>query len=322
MLITPSSAGERTSTRQRSTCFSGSAFLLPGSRIENKQQTHVHLVKQHFLPNDEQTSDRKQAIVKAILDPALFSAPAELASKLTTSSPQEAADYDKLVDDLDKRELSPAVMAAFAAAGQTMSSKANIGRQGKGQRWTVVGTVTNPGGTFWVEYEITPQAVPDGVALMSSARVLVTRAAENYPFQLFFRQGEDDLFTGKVMADGKPFHLAVYFDGKGADADNKQRFDAVVGLFNIRYSRRYRRSAEAFQRRFGHHAASAAKYCAASALSIGPYLVDRRNPFLRGEAGVSRGSRWQSGERTDRVHGRAVNRAQPGAGHDDVRPRP
>jgi hypothetical protein len=218
--------------------FFGQQFLLPGSRFENKQQAHAHLVRQHFLPNKEQTPDRQLAIVRAILDPASFSAPAQLAAKLSTSSSEEAADYDALVRDLDARKPSAALLAAFSAAGQTLASTASLRVESKGKRWTVFGTVANPNGTFWVRYEIDQEAVTDGVALMNSATVLVTKGAENFPFQLFFRQGEDDLYTGKLFGtDATPFRLAAYVDGTGADAANKQKFLAVVALFNSnRYS--------------------------------------------------------------------------------------
>jgi hypothetical protein len=212
----------------------GQQFLLPGSRIENKKQMHTHLVKQHFIPNGEHTPDRQQAIVKTIIDPALFSSPAELASKLNTSSTEDAAHYDELVRDLNARKPSAALLSAFSAAGQTLSGKANVQVQSKGKRWTVIGTVR---GTFWAHYEVTQEAVADGVALMNSARVLVTRSAESFPFQLFFYQGDDDLYTGKVFSNGLPFRLAAYFDGKGDDAANKQQFDAIVALLNSnRYS--------------------------------------------------------------------------------------
>jgi hypothetical protein len=219
--------------------FFGQVFLLPGSRFENKQQLHAHLVKQHFLRNDEQTPHGKAAIIEEIIDPALYSSPVELASKLTTSSTQDAADYDELVRNLDARKPSLALWAALTLFPPDLSSKANINIrvESKGQRWTVIGTETKPDGTFRVRYEITQEAVSGGFALMESATVLVTKYAEKFPFQLFFHQTEDDRFTGKLVIDGKPFRLAAYVDGKGADAVEKQKFDAVVALLNSnRYS--------------------------------------------------------------------------------------
>jgi hypothetical protein len=52
------------------------------------------------------------------------------------------------------------------------------------------------------------------------------------PMQLFFYQGDEDLFNGKLFTDGKPFTLAACVDGSGADAANKQKFNAGVALLN------------------------------------------------------------------------------------------
>jgi hypothetical protein len=94
----------------------------------------------------------------------------------------------------------------------------------------LTGTVTGPGGTFGVDYFVDQQTRPDGVALMSSARVRVTSGAEEFPFQLFMTQEDDDQFTGKVIGEAnKPFRLAAY----AADSDpGKATFDAIVELLN------------------------------------------------------------------------------------------
>jgi hypothetical protein len=210
--------------------FFGHQFLLPGSRVENRDQLHQHLVKQHFVKNGQRTPDRKEALVRSILDPGLFTSPAQLAEKLSSSSTNDAADFNQLVKDLDAQRASDLLGAKFAAAGESWPSTPAIRVGVKGQRWRLTGTANSPGGTFGVDYFVDKQTVPNGVTLVSSARVRVTRGAEEFPFQLYMTQQDDDLYTGKVIGDGnRPFRLAAY----AADTDpGKSAFDAIVTLLN------------------------------------------------------------------------------------------
>jgi hypothetical protein len=228
----PSSAATRNVYAPREYQFFGSQHIDRGARVETRLQMHEHLVKQHFLSNDEHTPDRKDAIVRALIDPATFSAPVQLASMRVDADPTDAAPYEALIDDLNAGKLSSALQAAFAAAGDPLSSKAYVRVQDKDHRWLVTDTVDHPDGPFLVDCDVDEEINGQVAALMASGRVRANSTGESFPMQLFFYQGDEDLFNGKLFTDGKPFTLAACVDGSGADAANKQKFDAGVALLN------------------------------------------------------------------------------------------
>ena len=48
-------------------------------RLETPLEVHEHLVRQHFLPKDVHTLERKNAYVTAMVDKGKFSEPFEIA---------------------------------------------------------------------------------------------------------------------------------------------------------------------------------------------------------------------------------------------------
>ena len=55
----------------------GSPPITFGMRLDTRLRAHEHLVKQHFVPKDVHTHDRKDAIVTALVDPGAFIPAAE-----------------------------------------------------------------------------------------------------------------------------------------------------------------------------------------------------------------------------------------------------
>ena len=70
-----------------------------GMRLDTRLRAHEHLVKQHFLPKDVHTPDRKDAIVQALVDPGEFSEPFAIASRPSTIPSPTHRGLRKTIDD-------------------------------------------------------------------------------------------------------------------------------------------------------------------------------------------------------------------------------
>lgn len=100
-------------------------------RFKTRLEVHAHLVKQRFLPRDMHSPERKDAIVRALSDPAGFSEPFALASMpIDAPEPEEAQRYEALIDALDGRRVPlpsdlPLPHRAFRSRTGCVSSSSN-----------------------------------------------------------------------------------------------------------------------------------------------------------------------------------------------------
>jgi hypothetical protein len=102
--------------------FFGTPFIDEGMRLDSRLRVHEHLVKQHFLPKDVHTLERKDLIVTAILDRAKFSEPFEIASmRVDNPPPEEVANYEPFIDELNAGSMSAKLKSIFASNGFTLS---------------------------------------------------------------------------------------------------------------------------------------------------------------------------------------------------------
>jgi hypothetical protein len=220
--------------------FFGTQPLIDGMRVETKLDAHKHVVKQRFLPRDLHTPERKDAVVRFLVDPAKFSEAFTLAS---TSVETPAAEYEGLIDALNARTIPAALRTKMAELGHPLSGRARVTKViDKDSDWIVTDLLEHEGTTHTVEYdigeEVDLEADPaDRVAsLIGAARIASAySASEFFPLQLFFNQHDNDGWRGKL------FELAFYAeppppdltdpDGQPAvDPALKQRFDAVLTL--------------------------------------------------------------------------------------------
>ena len=96
--------------------FFGTPPITTGMRLETPLEVHEHLVRQHFLPKDAHTLERKNAYVTAMVDKGKFSTPFEIARmRMEDPTPDQIAAYEPLIDQLNKRSVSAPLRAAFEA---------------------------------------------------------------------------------------------------------------------------------------------------------------------------------------------------------------
>jgi hypothetical protein len=215
--------------------FFGTMPVMPGMRLETKLEVHEHLVKQRLQPPDLHTPERKDAVVQALVDPGRFSQPFELASaRLDQPGSQESVQYQRLVDALNAQRISDLVRARFAAAGRELSLHPRVRRIGgerrvqvtvRDVRWRVLDSVRHEGKAFTVEYDVAEEIVdgPGGqrASLRAAAKVAdAFGARDSFPVQLFFFEGENNLWRGKLPV------LASYTEEGGVPTD-RPRFEAL-----------------------------------------------------------------------------------------------
>lgn len=153
----------------------GSQPLTPGMRVETRLEAHEHLVKQRLLPLDRHTPERKDAVVRALLDPAGFIEPFAL---LTTRLEAPSAEYVQAVESLDRRRLTPALTQAFADHEHPLSTDARVVRiPAPGATWVVGDELEHQGTHHRVEYDLFEKVELEGGriggdgTLMASARL-------------------------------------------------------------------------------------------------------------------------------------------------------
>jgi hypothetical protein len=212
----------------------------PSERVTTKFGVYDYLVKQHFLATSEHTPGRQAAIVADLLDPESYSMPFVLASA-EVSDTNEAQAYQKLIEQLNRYNLTSELRQKFAAADFALSPEARVV---KSVTYTTIPgsvratwflrdqTVQSDGSSFDLVYEIHDEASggdgPQTQTLEARARI-ATLVSSNawFPFQLFFDQQTDDEFKGIVT------RLAGYAEGgQLADQQQKDEFDATEALLD------------------------------------------------------------------------------------------
>jgi hypothetical protein len=212
--------------------FFGPIPIMPGARLENGLQVHEHLVRQHFLPRDVHTPERKNAIVQYIVNPGWFSEPFALASRRQDdSSSSEALEYQRLVQSLNSRKIGDALKSKFGAHDHLLSSVAKVRVKARDRSWLVTDRSKHEREIRDIEYHIDEEF--DSGEARVTLRAAATLAAvdskqlrglrRNEPVQLFFYQSQNIRFKGKL---GEP--LEAYLEEHGRLVDEEE-FKTIFG---------------------------------------------------------------------------------------------
>lgn len=210
--------------------FFGTHPIMDGMRLETKLRVHEHMVKQHYLPKDTHTPERKEAIVRAFVDPGQFSEPFVLGSvALESPDPSEAAPYEKLVDDLNARRAGETLREKFSEFGFALTRHPKLQVLVENSAWLIRDALDHEGSIFPVEYRVNEEVAHDGhrriARLTAEARLIrVHSASEYFPLQLFFSDHENETWRGKL------FTLAFYTEEADADPKHRLTFEAFDAL--------------------------------------------------------------------------------------------
>ncbi len=216
--------------------FFGSHPIMEDMRFKTRLEVHAHLVKQRFLPRDMHSPERKDAIVRALSDPAGFSEPFALASMpIDAPEPEEAQRYEALIDALDGRRVPPSIRSTFAAQGFPLTNRLRVFVIERNSAWLLKDVLAHEGADYKIEYRVyeevslTEPGNRRRAKLWAEAKLVATPSAHEYfPLQLFFYQGDHDLWRGRL------FTLAFHTEDVEADPKDKQKFDAVMTLLNAK----------------------------------------------------------------------------------------
>lgn len=214
--------------------FFGDMTVEPGTkdtptRFSTRLAYHDHLARQHFIKGDIHTPDRKDAIVRALLDPGSLTLPFELGRR-----PAEGAappEYQALIRGLRKNALSPDVRARFEEADFALTGDARSMRQGGG--WLISDKVVHPDAQaqFRVDYKVGEKTLEgEGeVSLRAQARLVDAMALQpSVQIQLFLDEKQRADFDGRLFEIARKLHS---FESPTAD-DN---FDDAVKAENSRF---------------------------------------------------------------------------------------
>ena len=208
--------------------FFGTPPITTGMRLETPLEVHEHLVRQHFLPKDAHTLERKNAYVTAMVDKGKFSTPFEIARmRMEDPTPDQIAAYEPLIDQLNKRSVSAPLRAAFEANEFPLPPNPRVEVKDVNRQWTIIDrSFPHDNGTVIIRYDVYESVESDDgnreVAVLRAGASIDNKpsARESIPIQLFLNEEQNDTFRGKVL------RLAGYIDDPLEPAD-KARFDAV-----------------------------------------------------------------------------------------------
>jgi hypothetical protein len=200
-----------------------------GMRIDTRLRAHEHLVKQHFLPKDVHTPDRKDAVVSAMLDPGSFSEPFAIASRpLDDSQPDASSAYEKLIDELNAQIVSATLKQSFLAHDFTITARPRVTVVAKNTNWQITDQYPHEGDTFEIQYTVYERLETLSgnrqKATLYAAAQLTSKVSGNasMSIQLFMPTEQHDLLGGKVLT------IAGYAEAPDAPAESRTRFDAVL----------------------------------------------------------------------------------------------
>jgi hypothetical protein len=212
--------------------FFGTHPVMDGMRLDTKLRVHEHLVKQRYLPKDTHAPHRRDAVVRAFVDPGQFSEPFVLATVgIETPDPAEAAPYVNLVDGLNARRATDPLRARFSEQGFVLTRYPKVQVIVKDAAWLIRDALAHEGSTFPVEYRLNEEVGHEGnrriAKLTAEARLVkVHSASECFPLQLFFSEHENETWRGKL------FTLAFHTEEADADPKHRQAFEAFQGLLS------------------------------------------------------------------------------------------
>ena len=136
--------------------FFGTPPITTGMRLETPLEVHEHLVRQHFLPKDAHTLERKNAYVTAMVDKGKFSTPFEIARmRMEDPTPDQIAAYEPLIDQLNKRSVSAPLRAAFEANEFPLPPNPRVKVKDVNKQWTIIDrSFPHDNGTVIIRYDV------------------------------------------------------------------------------------------------------------------------------------------------------------------------
>lgn len=208
----------------------GSPPITFGMKLDTRLRAHEHLVKQHFLPKDVHTPDRKDAIVTALLDPGAFSEPFAIASRSLDDTESEASHaYERLIDELNAQTVSAALKQPFLAHDFALTARPRVTVVAKNTNWHITDQYPHEGNTYEIRYTVYERLEASGAgrqkATLYAAAQLTGKVSgsASLSIQLFVQPEKHDDLVGKVLT------IAGYAETPDAPAGARTRFDAVLG---------------------------------------------------------------------------------------------
>lgn len=208
----------------------GSPPITFGMRLDTRLRAHEHLVKQHFVPKDVHTPDRKDAIVTALVDPGAFSEPFAIASRSLDDTESEASRaYEKLIDELDARTVSAALRQPFLAHDFALTARPRVTVVAKNTNWHITDQYPHEGDTYEIQYTVYERLETSGAGRQKATLYAAARltgkvsGSASLSIQLFLSSEQHDDLAGKVLT------IAGYAEAPDAPAAARARFDAVLG---------------------------------------------------------------------------------------------
>ena len=198
----------------------------PGARIASDVGVYDHLRKQHFLATDEHTPERKSKIVAALVDPASFAVPVEVAKVNSGASDQAVEAFAALRLALDRRKVPDEIRTKLDAAGHTLTPRAKVLVDSQGSRWKIIdSTVDEQNEPLQIQFVILDLDDSTGEWLEARPQVADASSARiQLPIQLLMDQTTHDDFMGRL------FVVASYLDDgvEAEDNANKAKLDALA----------------------------------------------------------------------------------------------
>jgi hypothetical protein len=196
--------------------------------LENVRAVHEHLVMQRFIPTDTHTPDRKDLIVRALVDHAPFSEPVDLFTVAIddVTSPAALA-YAAVIAGLNKGRVVEALEIRLSQADITLGKK-GVKIVRKDTEWIIPDTVTHQGESYPIEYHVSEVVAPPNATMRVQATIKKVYSEHHFPIQRFFDEEENNKFRGRL------FSLASYVEATDVDPDHKAEFQAVLSLLDNR----------------------------------------------------------------------------------------
>ncbi len=209
--------------------FFGYGPIAEGMRLSSKREVHQHLVKQRFLPNDHHTRDRRDALVRSLIDPGQFSAERNLiTADLSDGSASTTVEYETIVDALNVRRVDSALKVRLQGARIELTAKSNVVVDTAHISWRIRDVLNHSGEQFEIEYFLSVNTFfePELTLVVQAAFTDKDTVREIVPLQLFFDTDENNKFRGRLGI------LAGHSEPRSEDAGRAADFDAVLSLLD------------------------------------------------------------------------------------------
>lgn len=206
--------------------FFGSHPLLPDMRLESREDAHQHLVKQRFFPRDIHTPDRKDAVVKALVDPGRFSESVELLrARIDQPNSPQTIEHDRIVRTLNAGRIDTALNSRLAAKNLNLEGKIPVSVVTRAAAWVLHDSLMHQGKNYKINYHLSAETIlPNESALTVEAKLVTHSTGDLFPIQLFFEEDVNKVWSGRL------FSLASYTDDPKVEQGNRQVFEKTLAL--------------------------------------------------------------------------------------------